>query len=127
MSQPVKLSDNLVLDARLTGQVAERSIAGQIEFWAGLGRSLEWLMRGHEVLALRKSGGLRSLSACLAGADSPAGRRRVADLLKTRPGPRYEASTEQPGLLVRTDPDGKRILGRFVNRQFETVRVLGKK
>jgi hypothetical protein len=32
MSQPVKLSDQLVLDARLTGDVAERSIAGQIEF-----------------------------------------------------------------------------------------------
>jgi len=37
MSQPVKLSDVLVMDARLTGQVAERSIAGQIEYWANLG------------------------------------------------------------------------------------------
>lgn len=34
MSQPVKLSDGLVLDARITGEIAERSIAGQIEFWA---------------------------------------------------------------------------------------------
>ena len=45
MSQPVKVSDSLVLDARLTGEVAERSIAGQIEFWARLGRAIEPLLR----------------------------------------------------------------------------------
>jgi hypothetical protein len=30
MSQPVKVSDTLALDARLTGEAADRSIAGQI-------------------------------------------------------------------------------------------------
>ncbi|MDB4917603.1 MAG: ParD-like antitoxin of type bacterial toxin-antitoxin system [Gemmatimonadetes bacterium] len=30
---PVKLSDELVLDARVTSAGAKRSIAGQIEFW----------------------------------------------------------------------------------------------
>jgi hypothetical protein len=33
MSQPVKLSDALVLDARLAAEVQERSIAGQVEYW----------------------------------------------------------------------------------------------
>ena len=33
MSQPVKISDELILDARLTAEIAERSIAGQIEIW----------------------------------------------------------------------------------------------
>ena len=46
MSQPVKLSDVLVLDARLTGQIGERSITGQIEYWANLGRAIEPLLRG---------------------------------------------------------------------------------
>ncbi|MBX9692585.1 MAG: ParD-like family protein [Cyanobacteria bacterium] len=41
MSQPVKLSDELVLDARLVSELGERSIAGQIEFWARLGRAIE--------------------------------------------------------------------------------------
>ena len=41
MGQPVKLSDELVLDARLTGEIAERSLAGQIEYWAKLGRAAE--------------------------------------------------------------------------------------
>ena len=44
MSQPVKLSDALVLDARLAGQALERSIAGQVEFWARLGRAIEPLL-----------------------------------------------------------------------------------
>ena len=48
MSQPVKISDALVLDARLTGEVTERSIAGQIEFWARLGRAIEPLLRGDQ-------------------------------------------------------------------------------
>lgn len=41
MSQAVKLSDALVLDARLAGNAVERSIAGQVEFWARLGRSID--------------------------------------------------------------------------------------
>src|ERR1035438_9156293 len=49
MSQPVKLSDSLVLDARLAGDAMERSIAGQVEFWARLGRSVEVLLEGRQV------------------------------------------------------------------------------
>jgi len=90
MSQPVKLSDALVLDARLTGQIAERSIAGQIEFWAGLGRAVESLLRGREVLALRKTAAAIPLSKCLDEVDTSAGRTRVAEFLKARPFPRYE-------------------------------------
>jgi hypothetical protein len=122
MSQPVKLSDSLVLDARLTGEIAQRSIAGQIEFWAGLGRAVETVLRGAEVLALQKAGAVRPLSACLEAVDSPEGRARVSKFLQSRPFPHYEAALGQPGLLVRIDADGTRVLGRFVNRRFEPVR-----
>ncbi len=37
----MKLSDALVLDARIAGEVLERSIAGQVEYWAKLGRAVE--------------------------------------------------------------------------------------
>jgi hypothetical protein len=119
MSQPVKLSDSLVLDARLTAEVAQRSIAGQIEFWAGLGRAVESLLRGREVFALRKNDATRPLSECLATVDSPEGRQRVADYLQTRPFPHYEAAPGRRGLLIRIDEDGTRTVGRFVNRKFE--------
>lgn len=121
MSQPVKVSDTLVLDARLTGEVAERSIAGQIEFWARLGRAIEPLLRGDKALALRRAGDSQPLSECLNSVDSAAGRRRLAEHLNSLPYPHYEP-VDAPGLLVRIEADGKRTVGRFVNREFQSVK-----
>jgi hypothetical protein len=45
--------------------------------------------------------------------------QRVADYLKSRPFPHYEAAAGHPGLLMRIDEDGSHTLGRFVNRRFE--------
>jgi hypothetical protein len=50
MGQPVKLSDDLILEARTVGGLARRSIAGQVEFWARLGKSIEPLLRGERAL-----------------------------------------------------------------------------
>jgi hypothetical protein len=122
MSQPVKLSDTIVLDARVTGELTERSIAGQIEYWANIGRAVEKLLQGAQVLALCRSAAAQPLSACLESVDSPAGRRRLADHLKSQPYPHYEPAPDAPGLLVRIEANGKRTLGRFVNRQFQTVK-----
>lgn len=121
MSQPVKLSDELVLDARLTAELAERSIAGQIEFWAQLGRAMEPLLQGDQALALRRAGAAVPLSKCLDSVDSPTGRARVAEYLDSRPFPHYEAAADRPGMLVRIEADGTRTLGRFVNRRFEAL------
>jgi len=125
VSQPVKISDSLVLDARLTGEIAERSIAGQIEFWARLGRAIEPLLRGDQALALRRSGDAQPLSDCLRSADTPEGRQRVAAHLKSRPFPHYEPA-DAPGLLVRIESNGRRTLGRFVNREFQAARKAGR-
>ena len=127
MSQPVKVSDSLLLDARFAGKVVQRSIAGQIEFWAKIGRALEPLLRGDHVLALCRAGNVQPLSACLKAVDSPVGRQRVVEHLKTRPYPHYEAAVASPGLLVRIEADGKRTVGRFVNRQFHPVKISVKK
>jgi ParD-like antitoxin of type II bacterial toxin-antitoxin system len=121
MSQPVRVSDTLALDARLTGEAADRSIAGQIEFWARLGRAIEPLLRGDQALALCRAGDSRPLSECLRSVDSTQGRRRVAEHLKTQPYPHYEPA-DSPGLLIKIDSDGKRTLGRFVNRRFQAVK-----
>jgi hypothetical protein len=122
MSQPVKLSDALVLDARITGEIVERSIAGQIEFWANVGRAVEKLLQAPQVLALCRDAAARPLSECLDTVDSPEGRRRLADYLETRPFPHYEPAPDCPGLLVRIEADGRRTLGRFVNRQFRAAK-----
>lgn len=121
MGQPVKLSDELVCDARLTAELSERSIAGQIEFWAQLGRSLELVLRGDRVLALKRAGAARPLSEALASVDSDSGRQRVRDYLNTQPFPHYEPVAGRPGVLKRTAEDGKVTFGRFVNRVFASV------
>jgi hypothetical protein len=121
MSQPVKLSDGLVLDARLAGAAVERSIAGQVEFWARLGRSVELLLEGQQVLALCRNATARPLSACLESVDSPAGRERVAAFLESGPFPHYQPDPDRPGLLVRIDAHGRRTVGRFVKRQFQPI------
>ena len=121
MSQPVKLSDALVLDARVAGDVLQRSIAGQVEFWARLGRALEPVLKGDQVLALSRSGAVRSLTECIELVDSVEGRQRVAEYLRERPYPHYEAAPSRPGILVRVEVDGTRTVGRFVNRNFEAA------
>ena len=126
MSQPVKLSDGLVLDARLIGAVAERSIAGQIEYWANLGRAIEPLLQGTQVLALCKKASARPLSECLETVDTPEGKDRVKKYLDTQPYPHYEHAKGAPGLLVRIEADGTRTVGRFVNREFRAVKAARK-
>jgi hypothetical protein len=122
MSQPVKLSDEIVLDARLAAEIAERSIAGQIEFWAQLGRTIGPLLEGSRALALRRAGAVRPLSECLASVDLDQGRKRVAAYLDSRTFPHYEPAPDAPGLLVRIDDDGSRTLGRFVGREFQAAK-----
>lgn len=119
MSQPVKLSDELVCDARAIGQVSQRSIAGQIEFWAQLGRAMEPLLRGDRALALQQAGQQQPVSQAIANVDSMIGRKLVRDFLETRPYPHFQPVTDRPGLLCRIEEDGTQTIGRFVNRKFE--------
>lgn len=118
MGQPVKLSDALVLDARFAGEITERSIAGQIEFWAALGRAMDSLLRGKDVLALRKHGTTKSLAECLADIETPAGQQRVQAVLDARPFPHFEDAPDRLDWLVRVEADGTRTVGRFVEDQF---------
>jgi hypothetical protein len=119
MSQPVKLSDDLVLDARVIGKITRRSIAAQVEYWAGLGRAIELVLQGRQALALSQVAAARPLSECLDSVDTPEGRHRLAEVLQSRPYPHYEPAPSSPGLLVRVEQDGTRTLGRFVHREFQ--------
>jgi len=118
MSQPVKLSDALVLDARLAGEVFQRSIAGQVEYWAQLGRTVEEQLNGRQVLGFIGSGKTRSLYEALETVDSPEGRERLANYLETLPYPHYAPFPGRPGMLIRTEENGHRSVGRFKHREF---------
>lgn len=121
MSQPVKLSDALVLDARIAGEAQERSITGQVEFWAKLGRSMELLLEGRQVLTLCRTVGATPLADLVDLVDTPAGHEMLKTYLDSEPYPHFEAHPSQTGLLVRIEQDGSRTVGRFINRAFIPV------
>jgi hypothetical protein len=117
MSQPVKLSDALVLDARMAAEAQERSIAGQIEFWAKLGKSIDLLLEGREALGLNRAAAV-PLEELVELVDTPKGREIFRNYLESEPYPHYEAHPTREGWLVRTAEDGRRVTGRFVHRVF---------
>ena len=121
MDQPVAISDDLIREASLMAEVSERSLSAQIEFWASLGRSVEPLLRGEQVVALRRSSRARPLSEALRDVDTEEGRKRVKGYLDAGPHPQFEAVPDSPGLYRKIEADGTVTLGKFVNRIFEPV------
>jgi hypothetical protein len=118
MGQPVKLSDALVLDARIAGEAQERSIAGQVEFWAKLGQAVEPLLSSKQTIELRRTGEVKPLSELLASVDTAKGRERTKAYLKGRPYPHYRQFPGRARVYIRTAADGTETVGRFVNRAF---------
>jgi hypothetical protein len=121
MSQPVKLSDALVLEARVAAEAQERSIAGQVEYWAKLGRSVSELLNGRVQQRLVASRVGKPLSELIETVNKPEGHARLKAYLETRPFPHFEAHPTRKGLLVRIEENGRRSVGRFKNRQFIEV------
>jgi len=121
MSQPVKLSDRLVLDARLAGEIEKRSIAGQVEFWATLGKTVDRFLSGQQRLQLCRSAAARPISEILETVDSPEGRKRFQEHMAAKPFPHFEPHPERPRVFVRIDSDGRRTLGRFIRREFRPL------
>ncbi len=126
MSQPVKLSDALVMEARIAGEAMERSIAGQVEFWARIGKGVEALLTGQQMRVIGREASTEAALKRLDTVDSVEGRQRVKDYLASQPYPHYFAHPDKKGLLIREEEDGRRTVGRFVNREFVAVEQLSK-
>lgn len=120
MGQPVKLSDGLVDDARAVIPFSQRSSAGQIEFWAGLGKSIEPLLRGDRALALQMAGGELQLSRLMAEVETARGRKRLEATSESHlligTGPTSEVDRYRPISPERfgpSDPDPVTVAGRW--------------
>lgn len=121
MGQPVRLSDGLVQDARVVGEVAERSIAGQIEYWARLGRAIESVLDGESALRLKRHRGGKPLSACLRTRTRDEAVAELEAHLNAQPFPQYHPVPGKPSYLLRVEKDGTRTLGRVTGRVFRPV------
>jgi hypothetical protein len=122
MPQPVKISDALLHEARLAGETMNRSMAGQIEFWAQLGRSIEHLMNGRDIHHIRANTPLPKLSEVLASVNTAAGRARLQAVLDAEPFPHFRPIPGEHRLFERIDEDGTRTVGRVIDREFVAAR-----
>jgi ParD-like antitoxin of type II bacterial toxin-antitoxin system len=133
MGTPLKVSESLYEAARQESQAAERSITGQIEHWARIGRAVEALVAHQELLALKKAGDLLDpvfptaarrkqvhdvLTGIAATSDRTAAQAVIASSSGSR---RYATDSAFPGLVLEILPDGTRRPGRLQGRRFVPV------
>jgi hypothetical protein len=117
MGQPVKLSDELILEARIAAAAMQRSIAGQVEFWARIGSTLEKVANGSQMGRLQEKAAL-PLSEIVATINHPPGRARLKDYLDSRPFPRFSPHPKLARTFIREEADGTRTVGRFQQGKF---------
>lgn len=122
MGMPVKLSDDLVKDARQEAEVTDRSLTSQIEHWARLGRTVERVLRYEKVLDLKRAGEApsapptpRAILMALRRIASDAPRAELAATLRDG---RTVYQDAGDGRVERIERDGRRTVGRFMNRRF---------
>lgn len=119
MPQPVKLSDEVMDAARASSVEANRSIAGQIERWAKLGRAIDALLTRAVVGALkREKGAVSKLLPDVAGRIGLAAAiERVLDTsqiaalaaaLKASEPALFATDPALPGFLMRSGPEARR-------------------
>src|SRR5439155_24241515 len=120
MGTSLKLSNDLVDEARHEAEAADLSLTSQIEHWARLGRSVESALRHEDVLALKRTaeGRLapRTRRALLAVLRRIASDGAPTDLSATLRKGRTVYQDAGNGRVERIERDGTRTVGRFVNR-----------
>lgn len=129
MGMPVKLSDELVESAREEAANTDRSLTGQIEHWAKIGRSVETVLRHKDIRALKRSPLSAALTPVAQRAIQTALERVVtetdrASLARSLKAGRtvYQSDPAGSGLTERIEPDGTRTLGQFRKRRFVPAR-----
>ncbi|NBQ58867.1 MAG: hypothetical protein EBU32_10915 [Opitutaceae bacterium] len=121
-SMPIKLSGELVEEARSSSKLFNRSMTGQIEHWAAIGRAIESQLTGDALVSLlERMGGTMKI-----GRAAEAGQRQeIAAVLteflgqtgdegawlreiSARGVPLYGSEPGEAGTITRLNPDGSR-------------------
>jgi len=129
----VKISEELAMLAREEAEATDRSMTGQIEHWAKLGRSVEASVTIKSANALKKTADLNAAFddqeeraaayALLAKLREELPTERLKVRLKAQPAETgvavYEADPENLDQIVRILPDGTRESGAFEGDTFK--------
>jgi len=124
---PVRLQDDLMQAAKLTGERFHRSTAEQIEYWADIGRKVSAVLDPDTLISIAT--GLTQLKVePIYG--KPIDPDDVFNLLEvqrqqgsltqavTDSAIKYQSSLTQPGYLERIDQEGNIVVGQFKNGDF---------
>ena len=123
----IKVAPELAAAARQAAEESDRSLTGQLEHWAKLGRGVEKVLPAQVVSALKRCGadlsaeedpsaGQRALEALDAVRNlSPASLRAMVGLNQR---PHLERDPEDPEGVIQVMPDGSRLKGRLEGRKF---------
>lgn len=123
----IKISSELAELGREEAAHTDRSLTGQVEHWAKLGRVVEHLFPAQVVTALKRSGGdlskleeeaRKRVLAAIEVVHSQAHFAQSAATLLAGDGPRYEADPANAKGVIQVWPDGRRVPGRMVARSF---------
>ena len=127
---PIRLQENLMQAAKLTGERFHRSAAEQIEYWADIGRKVSTVLDPDTLLSVTT--GLAQVKVepiygkpidadevfnCLEG------QRQQGTLTHavTSSVIKYQSSSTQPGYLEQIDQEGNISVGQFKNGEFVSV------
>lgn len=128
MPTAIKIGDELAEDARDAAKNADRSLTGQVEHWARIGRGIEEWLPASAIALLKKCGGnpddledemekrrlFDILQKVRENSDFTSWRKMILD----NNSPAYEKDPNDQEKVVQVWPNGQKIPGRFVNRQF---------
>lgn len=129
MGSPVKVGDDLAAAAKETAELANRSMAKQIEHWARLGRAVEQLVKTSDVMAFKahladpadegkiseaRAALERLVEALVERTDRDAARA----LISTTGKPVYEAVPGRPDRVAQVWPNGRKVVGHFDGGEF---------
>jgi len=127
---PVRLQDDLMQAAKLTGDRFHRSAAEQIEYWADIGRKVSKVLDPDTLLSI-STGLVQVKVEPIYG--KPLDPDDVFNLLDaqrqqgtltqavTSSAIKYQSSLVHPGYLERIDQKGNVSVGQFKNGEFVTV------
>ncbi len=131
-SVAIKISEELAEAARAEALQADRSLTGQIEHWAKIGRGAESTLSAQMAHLIKRFGGdpqsvsdpqlLLRLREALTHVHSSNHREKGTADFMNQNAPLYEADPLDPAGIVQVRPDGSKIRGRLENRVFVPVK-----
>ena len=126
-ASPVRLQDDLMQAAKLTGERFHRSTAEQIEYWADIGRKVSTVLDPDTLLSVTTGLAQVKVEPIFGKPIDPdevfnllEAQRQQGTLTQavTNSVIKYQSSLTQPGYLERLDQKGNGLVGQFKNGEF---------